>query len=706
MTFASLGSLLLLIFGFGFVIFWHELGHFLAAKWVGIKVEQFAVGFGQALVSWRKGIGFRLGSTAKEYEERLRAHVREREGLGQTHEFADAESEEDKMYMASRTMDLGETEYRLNWIPLGGYVKMLGQDDLNPNKKSEDPRSYNKKSIPRRMIVVSAGVIMNIILAAIGFMIVFLIGFRVQPPVVGALNPGSPAAKTTREDGSVAPLQVGDRILYFDDKYQHDFTKIVLNVALSGEGKVPMFVERVGGKRESLYITPESSEGRGRFMEIGVDRPVQLRGLDEEDAQAMKDINGPDSMLPREMLLVGPGDVITAVNGEPVKAGTLANSKDDEYWKLDRAVQASHGDPVKLTIKHTDGKLEEVSFLPKFNNPFGAEQLSFGGMVPRTTVSIVTPKSPARGKLFPNDVVLQISYAKGSDPLANPTATDLIDRLSKAGKNGQTVDMLVLRDGREVAVNDLSPNVKVTDDRYGLNIGLGYDDRHAIVAGVQEKSAAAAAGIPLGASVTTINGQPVKSWFDVKRLLGAAVAGTPVKVTATTPTGEKTFDLNFDTTALTQVAGYNYRHDLQLHDRIEPRKTSSPLVAAGWGITETRDFVLQFYLTLHRMFQGRVSYKNMMGPVGIFNAGRHFAYKGTDWLLWFLSMISANLAVVNFLPIPIVDGGLFLFLIIEKIQGRPLSAKTQSIAQVVGLAIIVGVFLLVTYNDVTHNLMR
>ena len=63
-------NLLLLAFGFGFVIFWHELGHFLAAKWAGVRVEQFAVGFGQALVSFRKGIGFRFGSTQQEYAAR------------------------------------------------------------------------------------------------------------------------------------------------------------------------------------------------------------------------------------------------------------------------------------------------------------------------------------------------------------------------------------------------------------------------------------------------------------------------------------------------------------------------------------------------------------------------------------------------------------------------------------------------------------
>jgi regulator of sigma E protease len=92
----------------------------------------------------------------------------------------------------------------------------------------------------------------------------------------------------------------------------------------------------------------------------------------------------------------------------------------------------------------------------------------------------------------------------------------------------------------------------------------------------------------------------------------------------------------------------------------------------------------------------------MMGPVGIFHAGTKLAYKGTDWLIWFLSMISANLAVVNFLPIPIVDGGLFTFLIVEKLRGKPLSPYAQQVAQFVGLAVLLGVFLLVTYQDITR----
>src|SRR5947209_13796786 len=75
---SSFGSILLLAFGFGFVIFWHELGHFLAAKWADVKVEQFAVGFGQAMISWRKGLGFRWGSTQDDYQKRLRSHIESR----------------------------------------------------------------------------------------------------------------------------------------------------------------------------------------------------------------------------------------------------------------------------------------------------------------------------------------------------------------------------------------------------------------------------------------------------------------------------------------------------------------------------------------------------------------------------------------------------------------------------------------------------
>ncbi len=181
-------------------------------------------------------------------------------------------------------------------------------------------------------------------------------------------------------------------------------------------------------------------------------------------------------------------------------------------------------------------------------------------------------------------------------------------------------------------------------------------------------------------------------------------ADTPVKVSYLTSRNEAaTVEMKLDPEQIGSIHSVRYTTFLLLDESAKGlRKTNSPLVAASWGITETRDFVLQFYLTLRRMIGGSVSPANMMGPVGIFTAGTKIAFRGMDWLIWFLSMISANLAVVNFLPIPIVDGGLFTFLILEKIQGRPLSPRMQTIAQYVGLAFLAGVFLFVTYHDIAR----
>jgi regulator of sigma E protease len=551
------------------------------------------------------------------------------------------------------------------------------------------------------MFVVSAGVIMNILLAAIGFMIVFLMGFKVQPPVVGSVIPGSPAAHAVRPDGTPAPLRVGDRILMYDDKWQHDFTKITLNVALSGEGHVPMYVQRRDGTKERLEVNPEraGAEGSG-FLMIGVGPPLSLKGL-EPTARIDDSLrNEPDKLqfVPKDCLAVQPGETITAINGEPVRSAAEA----DEYWKLDDAIQNSNGQPVKITVAGADGKPRDELVHPQFMQPFSMSPLNFAGMVPRASIEQINTNSSARGKLMPGDVVLAMTFSADQATVTNPTVQEVKSRLEKAGQTSQPVDFKVLRDGKELDIKGLVPNVRLGKSQYGLSVALSVDEQHPVVAATLEKSPAQSAGIPAGATITAINDQSVQSWFDVKRILSDAKAGVPAKVAVTTSTGPKEFTLDLGNEQIAQIAGMTYTHPLALRDRIVPRKTASPITAAAWGVTETRDFVLQFYLTLQRMVQGSVSYKNMMGPVGIFNAGRHFAYKGFDWLIWFLAMISANLAVVNFLPIPIVDGGLFTFLVVEKIQGKPLSAKTQSIAQFVGLAIILSVFLLVTYQDIAR----
>jgi len=265
-----------------------------------------------------------------------------------------------------------------------------------------------------------------------------------------------------------------------------------------------------------------------------------------------------------------------------------------------------------------------------------------------------------------------------------------------------------LRDGAVVTVPEMTPNKRI-GDRIGLGIGLGFDMAHPVIAGIVKGSAADSAQVPIdtstpaGSMVVSVDGQPVSNWFDVDRLLKQHVAEkptAPVALVIHSATGDKSFTIPLNSDEVADINATLYTVPLALQEQSYVRQTRQPLQAIAWGVDETRDLIAQFYLTLKRMVQGSVPASGAMGPLGILQAGYRFAYKGTDWLIWFLSMISANLAVVNFLPIPIVDGGLFTFLVIEKLQGRPLSQRTQAIAQVVGLALIVSVFLFVTYQDI------
>jgi RIP metalloprotease RseP len=127
----------------------------------------------------------------------------------------------------------------------------------------------------------------------------------------------------------------------------------------------------------------------------------------------------------------------------------------------------------------------------------------------------------------------------------------------------------------------------------------------------------------------------------------------------------------------------------------------NPIKAMMVGIWKTYYFVEHVYLMAQRMLITRsVSMDQVSGPVGIFKLGGDFADLGITYLLYFLALISANLAVINFLPLPIVDGGLFVFLLIEKIKGKPISLRVQVATQVIGLALIVSIFAWVTFQDI------
>ncbi len=204
---------------------------------------------------------------------------------------------------------------------------------------------------------------------------------------------------------------------------------------------------------------------------------------------------------------------------------------------------------------------------------------------------------------------------------------------------------------------------------------------------------------------TDAQGQPqeysVSMWEGARAALKAAV-GKQVEVEYLI--GEKTYRKMVDVTPDMADPWYMHVWFLEPFQTFAERdllKTSNPAVAAWWGIKNTGYFLINMYITIKQMlFSQQIGVEHLSGPVGIMRIGTQVAESGLAHLLYFLAFLSANFAVVNFLPFPIVDGGHFMFLLIEKIKGKPLSVRVQMVTQVIGLAMILGAFIFLTIQDI------
>ena len=130
------------------------------------------------------------------------------------------------------------------------------------------------------------------------------------------------------------------------------------------------------------------------------------------------------------------------------------------------------------------------------------------------------------------------------------------------------------------------------------------------------------------------------------------------------------------------------------------QKANDVAEALNLGARRTVRFVREVYLNLYSMVFGRVSAKTMSGPLTIATVSYRFAGEDFWQFLLFLGMISVNLAVVNFLPIPVLDGGHMVFLILEKILGRPVPERYFALATYLGLGFILLLMIFVLTLDV------
>jgi regulator of sigma E protease len=177
--------------------------------------------------------------------------------------------------------------------------------------------------------------------------------------------------------------------------------------------------------------------------------------------------------------------------------------------------------------------------------------------------------------------------------------------------------------------------------------------------------------------------------------LHRSLPGTQVKLTLRRGKEERTVTLGtmVDQQWFDPMRGLNFQLD------IFPRKAESFADAVALGYDETIESLLLIYRTLQKLSSGQVSAKNLIGPVGIVQVASHTASQGMGELLVFLCILSANLAILNFLPIPVLDGGHMVFLLYEWIRGKPPSEGVFLALSYLGLAFILALMVWVIGLD-------
>ncbi len=695
----NFGPTLAIILGFGFIIFVHELGHFLVAKAVGIKCTQFAIGFGQSLLTFRKGLGWRVGTTEKEYDKKLRDHALQKRNVSDE-DKEEAQVTDKQLEEARVELGYGETEYRLNWMPLGGYVKMLGQEDMDPAAMSDDPRSFNRKPIWARACVISAGVVMNLIFGLVFFVIAFLAGVEFPPAIVGQTDPTGVAAiaypNEHPDDPAYKGLQPGDRIVSIDDKPVTDMMQVAIKVALANPGTaLNMTIERDGEEAPLHYVmTPQVSEQSQQLLSIGIQPPMSLEVLEP----------GKKGTLPPLLAEAGvkPGMSVVAVDGKPVT----------RFDQFEKGVTDAMGKQVTVAFASADDK-EHIYVYAKASPRLTFTQENpipnLMGMIPATRIQRVMADSVAQELgLQPGDIITNLGSTQYPSIDKVP---QIVNPANGSVSQDGALSMKVLRDGKIIAMDSVQPR----NGMLGISMDLAVD--HAVISRVLPDSPMAQLKLTPGSVIKSLNENPVNNFAELQIGLQKLCkeANGPIEVFIGYEMNVKdnpTFvrKISLDQQSVELIANANWALPSELITGSELAfgqqkilvQANDPMEAIGLGITKTHQFMVQTYITIARLFQGTVQAKHLRGPVGILDEGRRIARQGWPYLMFFLGLISVNLVVINFLPIPIVDGGLMVFLIVEKIKGSPVSARVQTAAMVVGLVLIASIFLITLFYDVSR----
>ncbi len=308
--------------GIGFVIFVHELGHFLAAKFCGVKVEKFYVGF---------DVPIKIGSF--------------------------------RLPRALFKFRRGETEYGIGTIPLGGYVKMLGQDDDPRKAEAEaqrirqeggdassglDPRSYPAKKVWQRMIHHQRGVVMNLITGVLYAAVAYMYGVPYMPAVVGNVTPGGPAYQAGIEPGGNV-VGISD-IVRDDNLYFNEMRNAILSKGMAApDEEIDVEIAYPDDKRHyKMKTIPHPLVPEMRM--IGIEMPSSLTLAGHMSPNSVADAVLSDKFG---------GAQVLAVDGTTLP-GSGATDDIQAQMAFRKALQDHAGDSVTLTLQLKDGSKQDV----------------------------------------------------------------------------------------------------------------------------------------------------------------------------------------------------------------------------------------------------------------------------------------------------------------------------------------------------------
>ena len=711
----------------GIIIFLHELGHFMAAKLVGVPVERFALGFDPYKA---RLISFKPGQFIEFFFGLIRIPI----GDSKT---ADADEDSD------------QTEYLIGLVPFGGYVKMTGE---NPDDEEDScPDGLQNKSAGARALVFVAGVVMNIISGFFFFIIAFTAGVEFPAPIIGGTIQGMPAWE--------AGLRAGDKILYVDGKPVTEYTEVLLGIALGERGMtVDLVVERAGEKKDLEFSVPRTWNAARGMSSIGLEQvsaESTLAGDPPEDSAAQKaglkkgdriigaTLGGIklSSLASQRLMSVllshmqlfpdEPVDLVVERAGEkePLEF-SIEPIEEPEAPSVPRiGVAAGGGTYVKNIAGHSsavavfkvddrllsiDGERVHSMQWEQFAKHYGKDTLVLKILRQGKEVEAGISGSGLLSLLLNSEVQwagrdLSVGVLKDSSPLhkaglrkgdqvirigdqAVYALDDLWDYLADSDQaNG---GLIVSRKGKEVKVAPPEGDIRSEE-------GITWQT-FPTISMVTPNGPADKTGVTAGTKILQVNGKEIFSFSDLSSSIMAQAERQQ------DPQATKGLEINW-----IDPEGNTHKGTVTASSPAPANKgfiLKSATVEIQAGILESFEFgiersiitVEQVFLTLRSLIRRDVEAKNLAGPVGIIHIFSRVAEGSLVQLLFWMGMVSMNLAVLNLLPIPILDGGHLFFLLLEKMKGSPVSTKIQFASMQVALVLFLSLALYVTWNDISR----